>query len=104
MVDRVEIRNLFEELVSTISKLSVWKVGDGGLASAQQSGVAFNTTLCATYGQEIIETSSMPTIIALLTLYAIRYAVINPPPMMPSHIYNQVSMSSDSDVKMVSIL
>lgn len=33
-----------------------------------------------------METRSMPTIIALLTLYAIRYAVTRPPAIMPSHI------------------
>lgn len=38
-----------------------------------------------TYGHEIIETNKMPTIIALLILYAIRMVVKSPPQKIPIH-------------------
>jgi hypothetical protein len=39
-----------------------------------------------TYGHEIMDTRRIVTIIALLTLKAIRYEVMTPPIITPSHI------------------
>jgi hypothetical protein len=40
-----------------------------------------------TYGQDMIDTSAMPTIMALFTLKVMRYAVTIPPQKMPIHIW-----------------
>jgi hypothetical protein len=35
MIDRVEVRNFFEELISAVSQIRIWKVSNGSLSPAQ---------------------------------------------------------------------
>jgi hypothetical protein len=91
MIDGVEFGNFLEEFESAVANLRVRKVGNRGLSSNRVSADGRFETDTLTHGHEMIETRRMPIIIALLTLYAMRYAVNMPPAVTPSHIFLSVS-------------
>jgi hypothetical protein len=68
VVDGMELSNLLEEGPTVVSKIIVGEEGDRGSSPGNMLAVWNIQGAWLTYGQEIIETSKMPTIIALLTL------------------------------------
>jgi hypothetical protein len=86
MVDGMELDHFLEEGEAAIANLCIWKVRHRGTPSIRWLANDFLLASGTTHGHEIMETSKMPTIIALLALYAIRYAVTMPPAMIPNHI------------------
>jgi hypothetical protein len=90
VVDGMELGHSPEEGKAVVANFGVWKVGYSGTSSVRCQLVGLPLAVVKTYGQEIMETSRMPTSIALLTLYAMRYAVTIPPAIIPSHIYSVI--------------
>jgi hypothetical protein len=88
VIKGMELSDLLEELEPAVANLRVGKVGDRGVSSTRGSVGWISGKSIITHGQDMTETRRMPTIIALLTLYAIRYAVNMPPAVIPSHIYH----------------
>ena len=78
--------DFFEEFKVFVSSICVWKVSERGIAPSQWLLVVSKFVKPEiTYGQDTIDTSRIPIIIALFTLYDIRMTVSRPPRKTPIH-------------------
>lgn len=87
-VNMVELGYLFEKAETIVADLGSWKVRHWRVSSTRTLVYwAVQGGLSHTYGHEMMDTRRIANIMALLTLYDIKYAVKMPPAMIPSHIY-----------------
>jgi hypothetical protein len=73
VLDWVEVNDLFEEVELRIASLIMGKVGEGGIAPGMHLSVNIYREGCDfAHGQDIIETTDIPMMMAAFTRYDMR--------------------------------